>query len=100
MRLTEPQQQIIKQVLLKHFGQNSELRLFGSRVDDNAKGGDIDLYIEPEICSVDEIVEAKLNALVDLHRALGDQKIDLVVNRKAGTVLPIYRIAKETGVPL
>jgi predicted nucleotidyltransferase len=100
MRLTEQQQRIIRQVLLKHFGQNSELRLFGSRVDDNAKGGDIDLYIEPEFCSADDIVEAKLNALVDLHLALGDQKIDLVINRKAGKTLPIYKIAKDSGVPL
>ncbi|MDP5207457.1 nucleotidyltransferase domain-containing protein [Alishewanella sp. SMS8] len=100
MRLTEQQQQIIRQVFLKHFGHNSELRLFGSRIDDNAKGGDIDLYIEPEFCSVDDIVEAKLNALVELRLALGDQKIDLVINRKNGTALPIYKIAKETGVPL
>lgn len=100
MRLTEQQQKIIKQVLLKHFGKRSELRLFGSRADDNARGGDIDLYIEPEIHEADDIVEARLNALVELHLALGEQKIDLVINRKAGTVLPIYKVAKETGIRL
>lgn len=100
MRLTEPQRAIIKQTLLKHFGAASELRLFGSRVDDNARGGDIDLYIEPEIQRADDIVEAKLNALVELHRQLGEQKIDLVINRKQGTNLPIYQVAKETGVLL
>jgi len=100
MRLTEYQQEIIKRVLLKHFGKGSELRLFGSRVDDNARGGDIDLYIEPELCGADDIVEARLNALVELQLALGEQKIDLVINRKAGTVLPIYKIAKETGIRL
>lgn len=76
------------------------MRLFGSRVDDNARGGDIDLYIEPEIQRADDIVEAKLNALVELHRQLGEQKIDLVINRKQGTDLPIYQVAKETGVLL
>ncbi|NRQ42217.1 nucleotidyltransferase domain-containing protein [Rheinheimera sp. YQF-2] len=100
MRLTDQQQEIIKQVLLKHFGKGSELRLFGSRADDNARGGDIDLYIEPELRAADDIVEARLNALVELHMALGEQKIDLVINRKAGTVLPIYKIAKETGIRL
>ena len=100
MRLTEQQQEIIRQVLLKHFGKGSELRLFGSRADDNARGGDIDLYIEPELRAADDIVEAKLNALVELHLALGEQKIDLVINRKSGTVLPIYKIAKETGIRL
>ncbi|WP_111640073.1 nucleotidyltransferase domain-containing protein [Marinomonas shanghaiensis] len=100
MRLTKQQQDIIKQVLLKHFGKGSELRLFGSRADDNARGGDIDLYIEPDLHSADEIIEAKLNALVELHLLLGDQKIDLVINRRAGTVLPIYKIAKESGIRL
>ena len=100
MRLAKQQQYIIKQVLLKHFGEGSELRLFGSRVDDSARGGDIDLYIEPDLHTADEIVEAKLNALVELHLALGEQKIDLVINRKAGTVLPIYKIAKESGIRL
>uniref|UniRef100_UPI0040470956 nucleotidyltransferase domain-containing protein n=1 Tax=Rheinheimera sp. TaxID=1869214 RepID=UPI0040470956 len=100
MRLTEHQQQIIKQVLLKHFGKGSELRLFGSRADDSARGGDIDLYIEPDLSNADDIVEAKLNAMVELQLALGEQKIDLVINRKTGTFLPIYKIAKETGVRL
>lgn len=100
MRLTEQQQKTIKQILLKHFGRSSELRVFGSRADDTARGGDIDLYIEPEVSNADDIVEAKLNAMVELQLALGEQKIDLVINRKAGTLLPIYKIAKETGIRL
>lgn len=100
MRLSEQQRHTIKHVLLKHFGQNSVLRLFGSRLDDAAKGGDIDIYIEPDLRSVDAIVEAKLNALVELQLALGEQKIDLVINRQSGTNLPIYKIAQETGITL
>jgi hypothetical protein len=100
MRLTKYQQETIKHVLLKHFGEGSDLFVFGSRTDDNARGGDIDLYIEPDLHSADDIIEAKLNALVELHLLLGDQKIDLVINRRAGTVLPIYQIAKESGIRL
>lgn len=74
--------------------------LFGSRVNDNALGGDIDLYIEPEIIDPDAVVDARLNALVQLHKALGEQKIDLVINRRQGTALPIYEVAKRTGVVL
>ena len=100
MRITEQQQKIIKQTICKYVGVGSGVWLFGSRVDDNARGGDVDIYIEPEIQEADDIVEAKLDALVELYQLLGDQKIDLVINRKNGVILPIYDIAKDTGVRL
>lgn len=100
MRLTQQQQATIQAVLRRHFGSNSQIRLFGSRADDTAKGGDIDLYIEPDIQSPDQIVAARLNALVELHLALGEQKIDLLVRRQQGPELPIHRHAQETGVSL
>ena len=60
MRISEYQQSILKQTLLKHFGASSLLQLFGSRVDDASKGGDI--YIEPEITQPDMLVDAKISA--------------------------------------
>ena len=100
MRITEQQRSILKRILLKYFGAASLLQLFGSRADDASKGGDIDIYIEPEIIQPDAVVEAKLCALVELHKLLGDQKIDLVINRKVGKELPIYEIAKQSGILL
>ncbi len=100
MRLTDRQRATIRATLARHFGQNTRVRVFGSRVGDAARGGDIDLYIEPEIQSADEIVAARLNALAELHRLLGEQKIDLVIHREGVPELPIHRIARETGVPL
>ena len=98
MRLTQEQKNLIRMTLCSHFGEGSEIRLFGSRLDDTARGGDIDLYIEPIKQSVEELIDARLLALSDLHLALGDQKIDLVINRKAGKHLPIYDVARKTGV--
>ena len=100
MRLTQQQLATIRAVLRRHFGSNSQIRLFGSRTDDTAKGGDIDLYIEPDIQSPDQIADARLNALAELHMALGEQKIDLLVHRQQGPELPIHRHAQETGLPL
>ncbi len=100
MRLTPKQQQIIVTTLRRYFGQNSRILLFGSRVDDNARGGDIDLYIEPGLTDADQLVDARLNAMAELHTLLGEQKIDLVINRHHSTDLPIYRVAQETGVAL
>jgi len=100
MRISELQRDLIKKTVLKYFGARSDLRLFGSRVDDNARGGDIDLYVEPEIRDVDAIVAAKLDTLLELHQLLGEQKIDLVINRKVGEMLQIYKVAKKTGIAL
>ena len=75
--------------------------LFGSRVDDAARGGDIDLYIESSTDDANAIVESKLRLLAALHKGLGEQKIDVVIRRQeCEKNLPIYQIAKQTGVKL
>ena len=47
MRLTPKEIDIIKDSVDKIFGK-STIYLFGSRLDNSKKGGDIDLYIELE----------------------------------------------------
>ncbi len=44
MRLTPRQQQIIREAARDVFGTEARVWLFGSRVDDSRRGGDIDLY--------------------------------------------------------
>jgi len=65
------------------------------------RGGDIDLYIEPETQDPTRLVDAKLKFLWEIHSQIGEQKIDVVLRRTASQQeLTIYRIAKETGEPL
>ena len=45
MRLTPEQIRSTKQVAAEVFGSDAHAYLFGSRVDDQARSGDIDLYI-------------------------------------------------------
>lgn len=101
MRLSQPQVDVICASAVKNFGQSARVWLFGSRIDEQSKGGDIDLYIEPEIQDPAELVDAKLHFLLELHKKLGDQKIDVVIRRaEFKEDLPIFRIARETGVQL
>ena len=46
MRITEKDQKAIVKATHQNFGERVEVYLFGSRVDESKKGGDIDLYIE------------------------------------------------------
>ena len=43
MRLSPNAAKIIHNAVHTHFGDDAEVWLFGSRVDDSRKGGDIDL---------------------------------------------------------
>jgi predicted nucleotidyltransferase len=94
MRLTPTEQQVIRDASLQRFGVRP--RLFGSRVDDTKRGGDIDLYIETQL-SPEDAFSREMHLSADLYLALGDRKIDIVVN--AGWLdLPIYQVARDQGV--
>jgi predicted nucleotidyltransferase len=94
MRLTPTEQQVIREASLRYFGVRP--RLFGSRVDDHKRGGDIDLYIEAPI-SPKQGVDARLRMVADIWKQLGERKIDVVVNG-GGEQLPIYEVAQREGV--
>jgi len=47
VRLTSKEIEIIKNKSLKIFG-DCEVYIFGSRIDESKKGGDIDIYIIPQ----------------------------------------------------
>jgi predicted nucleotidyltransferase len=100
MRISSHQANIICTTLCQYFGASTAVWLFGSRVDDHKRGGDIDLYIETDLEKVDAIVDARLYALAAIKLKLGDQKIDLVIHRRGQPMEPIHLEAKKTGVRL
>ncbi len=99
MRLTQTQQAAIRNTVAHIMGEDARVWLFGSRVDDAARGGDIDLYIE-----ADHIVPNRVQALCRLEgalvMALGDRKLDILLKDTRTPETPIFQIAKQNGVQL
>ena len=99
MRLSPDQIAIIKRTAAKLFGAEARDRLFGSRVDDSQKGGDIDLLVELP-CSQPEARRKSLTLVARLQQQLGDQPIDVLVAAPDTPDQPILRVARQCGVPL
>lgn len=99
MRLTTQQKTIIKQVVLELCSADTNVFLFGSRLDDNKKGGDIDLLIqiEQEVTNP-ALLAAQIQSRV--MRQIGEQKIDVLLMAPNLTNLPIHDVALEKGVLL
>jgi predicted nucleotidyltransferase len=95
MRLSVNQQQNILQTLYQNFGAATKVWLFGSRVDDSRRGGDVDLYVETHN---ESNLLAKLRCKMALEELL-DLSVDLIV-RDPSKDDPIYTIAKKRGVQL
>lgn len=95
MRLTEFEINAIKQTAQEIFGPNAQVFLFGSRVDDAKRGGDIDLYIKTELGND---FTHKIKFLVLLEQKIGEQKIDVVFAVDKNR--PIERQAIKTGLLL
>lgn len=78
MRLTDSDKKAIKETFFEIF-EDGKIYLFGSRVDDTKRGGDIDLYISPS--SKTRLASKKIDFLVALKQKIGEQKIDVVIDR-------------------
>lgn len=100
MRLSAAQVETIKQEARHFFGVEAEVWLFGSRVDDTAKGGDVDLYVRSMSSDADQLAAARFAFLARLKRRMGDRKIDLVLQREGGEVLLIHKLVRQQGVRL
>ena len=90
MRLSTKEITIIKQVVASLLGSDGvQVILFGSRVDDDAKGGDIDLLIETTAEQVSRVSTANRIA-ANLQVQLGDQRIDVLLVDPNTIIKPIH----------
>lgn len=107
MRLQKKHIRQIRKIARDIFGNDVRVILFGSRTDDQARGGDIDLLIDsPKREKMN--FENKIKFLTELKMAIGDQKIDVVYKKEKSQKdfnpknqnVDIIATALKTGVEL
>ena len=93
MRLANKEQSAISDTI-HQADADAMIYLFGSRVDDDAKGGDIDLLVLSKRINL----MTKLDILAQLHQKLGERKIDIAIY--PDTTRPFPRMVMQEGVRL
>ncbi|MDR2718084.1 MAG: nucleotidyltransferase domain-containing protein [Treponema sp.] len=89
MRITEREKNIIVEAVI-NIDPNAHIWLFGSRTDDNKKGGDIDIGVLSSKVDVMEEIEIKQK----IYDKIGEQKIDLVVSKDGQEAFFKYAVTK------
>ena len=99
MRLTSQQLHAIVELAHQLAGRQASVRLFGSRLDDHAKGGDLDLLLEvPEPIANPALLAARFSAKIS--RLMQGRKVDVVLAAPNLMRLPIHDVALKEGVLL
>ena len=93
MRLADDERSAIRNAIAQSDAL-AQVYIFGSRVDDAAKGGDIDVLVLSKKINL----MAKLDILARLHQALGERKIDVAVF--PDTSRPFPRLVMQDAVLL
>lgn len=98
MRLTVEEIAAIKAAAAEVFGPTAVVRLFGSRVDDSLRGGDIDLHLEVD--AIDDGRSTAHDFKERLFRSIEPRKVDVILSHRGGTPRGFERIAYRDGIIL
>jgi predicted nucleotidyltransferase len=88
--------QTIRDVVSRECGSAAQAWLFGSRLDDARRGGDVDLLIELDNpVERPALLSARLSALIS--RSLGGRRVDVLLSAPNLTRQAVHRVAEEQG---
>ena len=90
---------MIRQTATELFGASARVSLFGSRLDDSLRGGDIDLLVETDTVLENRPALAARFA-ARLQCRLGDRRIDVVIIDPQTRLQSIHHVARQSGVAL
>lgn len=100
MRVSNEQASAIRRIVAEEAGDNSaRVRLFGSRVDDELRGGDLDLLVEFEQ-AVTEPAWRAARMQARISRFLQGREVDVVLSAPNLQRAAIHQIAERDGVLL
>jgi uncharacterized protein len=96
MRLTKQQTEAIIQTVTRLAGMGAAVYLFGSRLNDQAKGGDIDLFIESDT-QLSLIQRAQIKMQLESQLGL---PVDIVSKYRGAVATPFQVIAQSQSTQL
>lgn len=99
MRITPSQIAAIRRASVQLAGDSARVWLFGSRVHDDARGGDVDLLLDLD-APVAEPAQLAARLAVLASRAMYGRKVDVLISAPNLLKLPIHAIALAEGVRL
>tara|TARA_B100000085_G_scaffold215035_1_gene199291 strand:- start:346 stop:630 length:285 start_codon:yes stop_codon:yes gene_type:complete len=94
MRLSKSTQKTIRETIVK-FDSKAKVFLFGSRTNDSAKGGDIDLLVISETLTKHDLRKIKIH----LQDQLGMQRFDMLLT-SPDLSDPFAKMAFDQGIAL
>lgn len=96
MRLNPEHRQTIREVVRRKCGADTRVRLFGSRLDDNQRGGDVDVFVElDQPIERPALLSARLSAM--LSRRLNGRSVDVVLSAPHLNKHAVHRVAEKKG---
>ena len=99
MRISNEHRHALRQHFRAALGDGCEVLVFGSRLDDAARGGDVDLLVRSvEPLQRKEWLASLLAAQAE--RLLGGRQVDVLLLDPHTPLQAVHHVALETGVAL
>jgi uncharacterized protein len=99
MRLSNEERLALKMHFSREMGADCEVLLFGSRADDDRRGGDVDLLVRsPRLLQGHAWLASRL--AVRAERLLNGRHVDVLLLDPATAIQPVHAAALATGVAL
>ncbi len=102
MRLTQREQSDVAAVAKAVLPAGSRVSLFGSRLDDSRRGGDVDLWIElAGNPTAAEMVRFRGRLTAGLYQRWGERRIDMVMSLLGQPdARPVVQAARRNSIEL